>query len=116
MKNLLRIILIFLYFTLCFVFKSDIELHFANNCQISEKASNNAIEQINFQDNSALTQNNNQEVTNIQNNSKNYKTVFQFKKHFLISINHLFKNINIAIYKSNYPAYNLEHIIYTRAP
>ena len=116
MKNFFKIILIFLYFTLCFVFKGDIEAHFANDCQISQKSSNNVIEQINFQDNFALTQNNNQEITNLQNNSRNYNPIFQFKKYFIISANHLFKNSNTALFNSNYLTFNYKYTIYTRAP
>ena len=116
MKNFFRIILIFLYFSLCFIFKGNIEAHFANDCTIAQKTSNNVIEQVNFQDNSALVQNNSQEITNIQNNSRNYKPVFDLKKHFLFpKINYL-KSKNAVLFSNVYLAYSFKHIINTRAP
>ena len=92
------------------------EEHFANDCAISQKSVQNEIVQINFQDNSLISQNNNQEITNFQNNSRNYNPVFRYKKYGFNSLNSLFSNVFKKFSYSDYLAYNFENIIYTRAP
>lgn len=111
-----RILLIFLYFTLCFLFKDNFEAQLALNSDITYNSYRTSIQNINYQDNSVLNQNNNQEITNIQNNSRNSNTLGNNKKCNLFISCNLFKNFSKHFSKNNVLSFNLENIIYTRAP
>jgi len=116
MKKFLKIFLIFLYFSLCFIFKGNIEAHLAQNNIQYYKSINSSIEHINFQDSSALVQANNQEITNFQNNSNNNNSLDKFKKYNLLKIDYTFKENQRLSFNADFIAFNFKHIIYTRAP
>jgi hypothetical protein len=114
MKNFLKIFLIFLYFSLCFLYKDDFEAHIKTN-EISYSNIGISIQHINFQDNSTLTQNNNQEIINIQNSKGHNSTDFYKNNRFV------FKNINYKLHikyclRQNILAFNQENKINARAP
>ena len=116
MKKILKIFFIFLYFILCFIFKGNIETHLAQNNIQYYKNINSSIEKINFQDNSALIQANNQEITSLQSNFKNNNSPDKFTKYNLLKIDYKFKEIQKNFQTCNLLTFNLENIIYTRAP
>ncbi|MBR2068153.1 MAG: hypothetical protein IJ877_00180 [Candidatus Gastranaerophilales bacterium] len=112
--KILRILLIFLYFAFCFLLKDNFEAHFANSSYSYYSAK--SVQSVDYHDNSALAQNNNQEITNIQNNNQNNNLLKNFKKNDLLKINYAFKKISKHFSYRNFSAFNFEHIIYTRAP
>ncbi len=111
-----RIFLIFLYFTLCFLLKDNFEAQLAYNCDISYNSYKASIQNTDYQDNSGLIQKNNQEITNLQNNLKNNNSLGNYKKYSAFINNYLLKNFSKCFKENNFLAFNLEHIIYARAP
>ena len=96
--------------------KGNIENCLSNNYEFSYK--NNQAQTINsfFNNNSALIQTDNQEITNLQYNNRNNNSINDFKIHKLISKYYVFKNFSKHFSNRNIFAFNFEHIIYTRAP
>ena len=116
MRKFLKIFLLFLYFSLCFIFKGNFEAHIAHNNVQYYKNINSEVFQNDIQDNTALLASNNQEITKFQNNTKNNNSLDEFKKYNLLKTDYVFKEIQKRFSNRNFLASNFEHIIYTRAP
>ena len=116
MKKLLKIFIIFAYFALCFALKGDFEAQLNQNSYQSYSSAKSGIEQINYQDNSALVQADNQEITNLQNNTRASNYLDKFKKQNVLQSDCLFHEIIKHFSNREFLAFNFEYIIYTRAP
>ena len=110
----LRIFLIFLYFSLCFLFKDNFEAHLAQD-NINPSLSRHQITlQQNYHNDYVLSQSDNQEITNLLNNARN-NIASNFKYNKLV-FNYELKNCLKHLSCNNTLAFNFKHIIYTRAP
>ncbi len=116
MKKLLKIFIIFAYFALCFALKGDFEAQLNQNSYQSYSSAKSGIEQINYQDNSALVQADNQEITNLQNNTRTNSYLDKFKKQNILQSDYVFKEIVKHFSNRKFLAFNFKHIICTRAP